>query len=140
MPETAYAVLGPERVWCPGCGEVRGPFDFYPDRRRPTGRRSRCKSCCNERRRSAGRQGQYREYTLRQYGLTPEAYQARFAEQCGLCAICRRPEQRHPNLAVDHDHATGRVRGLLCTDCNTGIGKLGDSPERLLRAVEYLRG
>lgn len=50
------------------------------------------------------------------------------------CAICGKPAQ-----AVDHDHQTGAVRGVLCHKCNTGIGFLGDSPERLESAIRYLR-
>jgi hypothetical protein len=58
-----------------------------------------------------------------------------------VCAICRQPE-RTPGraLAVDHDHATGEVRGLLCGNCNRGIGFLGDSAELLESAAGYLRG
>jgi hypothetical protein len=61
------------------------------------------------------------------------------------CAICRRPETRTNRLgvtliALDHDHKTGEVRGLLCHNCNTGIGRFNDDPELLLAAVAYLRG
>ena len=58
------------------------------------------------------------------------------ADQDGKCAICTKPFPGR--IAIDHDHRTGRVRGLLCTSCNTGIGKLGDDPELLLRAISYL--
>lgn len=61
------------------------------------------------------------------------------------CAICRQPERRRNKfgvllIAVDHDHATGEVRGLLCHECNTGIGKFRDDPELLTAATAYLRG
>jgi hypothetical protein len=58
-------------------------------------------------------------------------------DQHGACAICKRPFDGV--FHVDHDHDTGDPRGLLCSQCNTGIGLLGDSPERLLAAVDYLR-
>jgi hypothetical protein len=63
------------------------------------------------------------------------------AKQNGVCAICgKRPEDDRlgHGLAVDHDHVTGVNRGLLCRDCNIGIGKLGDSISGLMRAVRYL--
>lgn len=79
---------------------------------------------------------------LSDYGLVAGDYERMLAEQDGCCAICRRtPEEAHgPNrvLCVDHDHATGRVRGLLCVPCNSGIGQLGDDPDRIRAALNYL--
>ena len=57
--------------------------------------------------------------------------------QDGKCAVCNLP-QSNKALAVDHDHNTGKVRGLLCDKCNRGIGLLGDSPEVVLNAFRYL--
>lgn len=64
-----------------------------------------------------------------------------------MCAVCQRPESvidprkgETKELAVDHCHETGRIRGLLCNNCNRAIGLLGDSVELLLKAVEYLKG
>ncbi len=81
---------------------------------------------------------------LKEYKLDRDAYLALEKEQGGLCAICGRSESQTVNgtplrLAVDHDHTTGRVRGLLCKACNMGIGKFGDDPDRLQQAVDYLR-
>lgn len=65
-------------------------------------------------------------------------------QQDGLCRICRRPERalgrsgRVRPLSVDHDHDTGKVRGLLCHGCNTALGKFNHDPEWLLAAVRYL--
>ncbi len=69
---------------------------------------------------------------------------AMWISQDGVCAICRRPEtfittgQGPCRLSVDHDHKTGKVRGLLCRDCNVGLGNFGDSGERLRNAAAYL--
>lgn len=73
----------------------------------------------------------------RQYGLTVGEYDALLAGQDGRCAICRKPPGRH-RLSVDHCHETGRVRGLLCKKCNTGIGMLGDTEERIRAVLKYL--
>jgi len=85
----------------------------------------------------------YRGQLLRKYGLTLDEYITRSATQRDKCAICREPESRSyrgrtAQLAVDHDHATGRIRGLLCSKCNTGLGMFRDSPESLTRAITYL--
>jgi hypothetical protein len=74
----------------------------------------------------------------RRYGMTPEQYDDLLRRQGGACAICR--EVTTARLQVDHNHATGAVRGLLCTLCNTAIGKLRERPELFARAVEYLDG
>jgi hypothetical protein len=75
------------------------------------------------------------------YGLTKTDYLAMLAEQGGGCAICGEPqEERGPNrAAVDHDHATGAVRGLLCTKCNTGLGAFRDRTDLLAKAAMYLK-
>lgn len=69
------------------------------------------------------------------FGLEPERYRAMLLEQGGRCAICRIAFSTH----VDHDHKTGKVRGLLCHECNTGLGFFRDDPVRLELASEYLK-
>ena len=71
------------------------------------------------------------------YGITKVEFDRRFAEQGGKCAICFK-EQR--SLCVDHCHSTGAIRGLLCTQCNSALGLLGDTEEGLRRALAYLQG
>lgn len=80
---------------------------------------------------------------IRQYGITLGEYEALSESQGGVCAICGKPEsaanQHGPlPLAVDHCHGSGAVRGLLCSGCNTGLGKFQDDPELLRAALRYL--
>lgn len=111
-----------------------------------------CKDCraaaqrANNRKPSAIRTR--RRWALRRnYGIEPDQYLALHERQRGRCAVCREPI---PNLledldidmrqasGVDHCHATGRVRGLLCRGCNHGLGGFNDDVEKLRRAVDYL--
>lgn len=79
-----------------------------------------------------------RRRSLARYGLTLESYAEMARRQDHKCAICR--ELVEGNLHVDHCHASGRVRGLLCGACNTSIGSFADDPARLRRAADYLEG
>lgn len=72
------------------------------------------------------------------YGLTVEQFDELNLKQGGLCLICGQPEPVSAQLHVDHDHDSGRVRGLLCIHCNTGLGKFKHSPELLDKAKKYL--
>lgn len=86
---------------------------------------------------------QRRQWSLkRNYGLTPETYQALLDIQEGLCKICRcTPEASTKGvLYVDHDHITGLIRGLLCNRCNSGLGQFADSVGLLQSAIHYLQG
>src|SRR5204863_8159481 len=86
------------------------------------------------------------KHRLENYGMTWEQYQELLAEQGGGCALCGQQCSSGRLLAVDHDHACcpgmkscGKcVRGLLCGDCNHGLGKFEDSPERLRAAAAYV--
>lgn len=77
----------------------------------------------------------------RLYGVSRDEYRAAYFRQGGLCAICKQPERTERNqlLPVDHDHLTGRFRGLLCSHCNRAIGLLGDDPEIIEAAARYVR-
>jgi hypothetical protein len=76
------------------------------------------------------------------FGITPEDYDRLLEAQGGVCAICKRypPHRRIKRLCVDHDHKTGRIRGLLCSRCNSGIGMLQDDEASLSGAIAYLTG
>lgn len=73
------------------------------------------------------------------FGITLEQYEAIAAEQNHACAICGTPQaEQRRKMAVDHDHLTGRVRRLLCVNCNLGLGNFKDNPSILTEALKYL--
>ena len=78
------------------------------------------------------------------YGISIYTYEHMLEEQGGVCAICKQPETMRRNnavqlLAVDHDHLTGEVRGLLCVRCNAALGMMNDDTEILSAAIKYLK-
>lgn len=88
------------------------------------------------------RKGQFKDWYLQKnYGITLDDYYQMLDNQNGCCAVCNAlpPTGRKKYLAVDHDHDTGKVRGLLCDNCNRAIGLLKDNVEVLDKASEYLK-
>lgn len=81
----------------------------------------------------------HRNHLKRKYGITVEMYNMIFSRQGGKCAICE-TEQKDLDrrLCVDHDHSTGKIRGLLCRFCNTGVGDFKEDVDRMFRAINYL--
>lgn len=78
------------------------------------------------------------------HGMADGGYEKMLAEQNGLCPGCgkteaQNDERKFRRFAVDHDHKTGQIRGLLCDACNRGLGLLGDSRETLQRLLDYLK-
>jgi hypothetical protein len=81
----------------------------------------------------------YRESVLRNtYGIGVDDWQRFFEAQGGMCAGCKTALERYRGTHVDHCHASGRVRGLLCVSCNLVLGKVKDSPETLRRLALYI--
>ena len=78
----------------------------------------------------------------KQYGISLDDYYRMLENQNGVCAICKalKPSKRTKYFSVDHCHNTSRVRGLLCTKCNRGLGFFNDKPELLKAAANYLIG
>jgi len=117
---------------CNGCGELKAA-DQFPNLDYGT---YLCQICL---RRAA------EEHQLRRQACSGTNYRALFATQDGKCAICGAREGHRSRygrvcrLAVDHDHRTGKVRGLLCNNCNRGLGRFKDSIENLEAAVRYLK-
>lgn len=110
---------------CANCGEFKEDSLFWKNKTRFNGLHSQCIVCMKARAR------------LRKYGMLKDEHTLLLEKQNYSCAICRASDDDNP-LVVDHDHATGKVRGLLCGSCNTGIGMLRDSITNLQRAVWYL--
>lgn len=99
---------------------------------------SHCKSCISER----GRNNNLKRY----YGISKEEYNDLSTKQNNCCAICNKQEtaiyastKKTKLLSVDHCHKTGKIRGLLCSNCNHGIGKFKDDANLLLAALKYLQ-
>jgi hypothetical protein len=85
-------------------------------------------------RKRAAREGHLR----RKYGITLEDYEATLEAQGGGCKICGDPPPEGGSLHVDHDHVTGKIRGLLCFRCNNAIGDLRDDVDLIYRMLDYL--
>lgn len=121
---------------CARCKRDKPPEDFPRNRRTKSGRHCYCKPCHNQQvRDSVAKAGGSRKYHMkRRYGLTPEEFDALVAEQGFLCPICL----KRPAVHVDHDHRTGRVRGILCEMCNGGLGQFRDNPSTIENAIAYL--
>lgn len=122
-------------ILCPVCKE-------NPRYKPPGGRCvGYCKKCWGDRARKWTKKNKdrVRDQTYkRKYGITLADFNVLYEAQGGVCAICREPELEKQVLSVDHNHTTKHVRGLLCGNCNRGIGNLKDSPAVLYRAIEYL--
>ncbi len=74
----------------------------------------------------------------REFGLSVDDYNLLLESQNGVCALCGKPDPDGKRLAVDHCHAEGHVRGLLCRTCNTALGLFEDNPDLLRKAAEYV--
>ncbi len=108
--------------WCFRCRCWKDGASFSVDKSRVGGRSSSCKECTSD------------ASTASRYGLSIselKAFRACHGHVCGICAASA-------ILYVDHDHVTGKLRGLLCPSCNSAIGLLGEDPSRFAAAVSYL--
>lgn len=119
---------------CVTCGKERPLEDFYKcfDKQKNGDTymriRNSCKDCIKAKKR------------LRTTGWSPEDYERAWCIQEGKCAICGciLNSSRYTKAAADHDHKTGKIRGILCNNCNTALGLMKDSPYRLESAIRYL--
>lgn len=112
--------------------------DCPPDTRRPAPHPGPRCATHNREFKKGQRARNHDRMVVKTYGLEPGEYERLYAEQGGKCAICQRATGKTKRLAVDHDHETGLVRGLLCGPCNQLVGYFKNSPETFRRAADYL--
>ena len=150
---------------CYCCGQKKELSFFNSDKSRKDGLYPNCRPCANKylrdlrknnpelRQRLIARSAEYklkfpekykqsiRNSTLKKkYGITLDEYWKLFKKQDSCCAICSRKESNGSGLFhVDHDHKTGKVRGILCQPCNTTLGKVQEKEEILFGLIQYLR-
>lgn len=127
---------------CRKCGETKPITEFYWSRDKGK-YQSDCISCRGRggkvRWARTGRDLQRRHQLRSKFGMTDDDYAVMLAAQGGGCAICEYvPAEGERRLAVDHDHATGRVRALLCSRCNTGVGMFLEQPRIMRLAASYV--
>lgn len=133
-----------EKKACSRCKNTKLIKEFGKNKSRKDGYQNECKTCRSKIAKFYFQK--YKEkrntYNLRKkYGISPQEYAQLLDKQQSECAICRttKVNNKSGRFNIDHDHVTGKVRGLLCSECNTGLGKLGDSIESLEKALEYLK-
>lgn len=135
---------------CCSCNIDKPTSSFYKNRTKKDGVQSLCIACAKlvDAKRSGDYTRNHRDYNLRKnFGISVDEYEALEVKQGGVCAICKKMESiphttggNVKRLSVDHDHATGVVRGLLCGRCNTALGKFNDDVSQLEAAIAYLKG
>lgn len=136
---------------CTVCKETLDYSHFHNSKVTKDGYGYRCRQCdkkAREKYRETNRERFYlvsRRKNLKfQYGISLEEYEELLKAQGGCCAICgsfnnnTTGKKRNWNFSVDHCHESGKVRGLLCNNCNRGLGLLGDTEESLKKALNYL--
>lgn len=123
---------------CSRCKKDKDLNLFNKNSSRKDGKQHMCKSCESE----YGQENIKRIKNRRReriYGISPEEYENILLKQNGKCAICKSDKSEfHNGLHIDHNHNTGKIRGLLCLKCNSAIGKFKDSIEILQEAIKYL--
>jgi hypothetical protein len=130
---------------CPKCKTEKPHSLFYRSKSAKDGCSSYCKVCQNLRSTSYARENKDKipstGYSLkRRYGITSQDYVELLNKQNNCCAICFTTAcHTGRNFSVDHDHKTGKVRGLLCAHCNVGLGNFKDQTTLLQKAIEYLK-
>lgn len=123
--------------WCPACKAQKGIDAFPRNRAAKDGLAQYCKPCHNRisRANREKHHGSNRNFWLkRRYGVGDVTVNWFVLQQRSLCALCLAGKPEH----VDHNHATGSVRGILCFNCNRGIAKFAEDTELMDRAIDYL--
>lgn len=127
---------------CSKCTQVKCINAFTRARANKDGRCSWCRDCARVPRKAYN--DAHRGYLPRNIASRHEYARLKHSDhfsafESNVCAICKQPESRKRHLALDHDHATGNIRGFLCSRCNIGLGFFRDDISYLGSAIEYLR-
>jgi Recombination endonuclease VII len=142
--DSKLSLMLPTEKLCGKCGKVKSKDQFSRNRSKNNKCQHYCKQCMKEyTRQRISLQDNNDKQLWYNYGITRAEYNALSEEQHGLCASCGNEERgmmngKHKSLAVDHCHVTDAVRGLLCADCNTALGHLRESPERVEALLVYI--
>ena len=138
-----------ETLLCKLCYERKHVSNFHKDSSSPRGHAYYCKPCATEKSRAwhFEHKGKALYKTKRQesyfktkYNISKEVRDQMLVEQDNKCAICRLSlSSNGSHTHTDHNHQTGKIRGILCTNCNRGLGHFNDSGDNLQAAIEYLR-
>jgi Autographiviridae endonuclease VII len=148
-------LFGVDMKKCSACGVEKDNSEFHKNPGSRDGLNSSCKSCKSAYNRWLAKNpveirkyknGKLKKRTIRtdvckKYGITSDNYDELLESQNGVCAICGgHPKGKKRRLCIDHDHNTGKIRGLLCNECNVALGAAKDSESVLVRMINYLRG
>ena len=138
---------GTELKYCGKCDEWKPKtLEFFYFRKARNCWEGPCRQCRSDRgkeeyaTRSPEARNNWAASIKYRYGITEDEYWERFENQRGVCKICKRPQKDGRKLAVDHDHLTGEIRGLLCYKCNTAAGLIDDDPVLAEQLMLYLKG
>lgn len=132
---------------CSKCKTSKGTHEFGNRSASKDGLTAKCSLCLSAKaiQNRSTKSDKKRGYNLKsRFDISIEDYNVIFLKQGGKCAICIKSESSKDKegkikwLSTDHNHKTGKIRGLLCYSCNTGLGKLGDSVKTLRSAIKYL--
>ena len=147
---TPFRFVSATHKECSLCEKIKPNESFHRDKGnvRGNGRAFYCKECANKKGREwheknkhkpeviLSRRKRYLQFT---YNISLEMFNNLWLSQKGLCGICQLPLSGGGNTHIDHNHDNNTIRGLLCTNCNRGLGHFQDSAVYLNRAIEYLK-
>lgn len=148
LTEKGYRFNLPDGMsYCTACKKLKPIGEFNKDKKNVHGLKVKCRECSHDH--YAKTQKENNKTSMRKrnlnvkFSLSSDEYEALSHSQGNVCAICGQPETKInqgsiAQLGVDHDHETGRIRGLLCQNCNLGLGHFKDSIQSLSNAIDYL--
>lgn len=142
-PSRSEQLFKEGKAYCSCCETTKPLIEFGDDAHTVTGKRRYCSKCESDKSKT-----QYTKHIRRVknrrlkhlFGISIDDYDKMALEQNGTCKICNRTPTSGNLLSVDHNHATEDIRGLLCQNCNAGLGMFQDDPIILERAIRYLKG